>query len=68
MEYQYDRDALKESRERLGYTQELAAFEIGVSRVTWNMWEQGHRTPDAVQIALICNLFKIEPAHLVKAG
>ena len=70
MGYKYDNEALREARERAGHTQETASFEIGVSRATWNMWESdtSPRCPDVVQVALICNLFKIEPAQLVKAG
>jgi DNA-binding XRE family transcriptional regulator len=64
MKYSYQKEALRTAREALGYTQENAAYEIGVSRATWIKWESGETCPDAVQVALICDLFKIEPAKL----
>jgi DNA-binding XRE family transcriptional regulator len=64
MKYSYQKEALRTAREDGGYTQESAAFEIGVSRATWIKWESGATCPDVVQVALICDLFRIEPANL----
>ena len=43
-------EALRAWRERKGWTQKRAAEEMKVSERTWQNWEQGHRTPAALEV------------------
>lgn len=44
---------LKESRLRLGLSQQAMSAAMGIHRQTWVKWERGERTPDNAALRLI---------------
>lgn len=51
--------SLKAARVNAGYSQKEAAELLGVSNATLCNWENGVSFPDAMQIAKICELYKV---------
>ncbi|MBL8756319.1 MAG: helix-turn-helix transcriptional regulator [Planctomycetes bacterium] len=53
-------------RRRFGYeNQQALATAVGVSKSTVSRWEQGTHFPDAMELARLCDLFKVAMPFLV---
>lgn len=57
--------ALREWREKNGFSQEAAAKFLGWSRMTYIRWETGRRRPNAEQTRAICDKTGL-PARLIR--
>jgi DNA-binding XRE family transcriptional regulator len=58
---------IKELREKLGYTQDLVAKEIGVSRPTYIQIEKGERELNVSEVIELAHLFDISVDDLLNA-
>lgn len=58
---------LKHTREEAGYTQEQMARNIGVSRPTYTLWENGKREPDIETLGKLAEILKIDLTWLLGA-
>lgn len=57
-------DKLKEARKNAGMTQEEVEHKSGINKKTISNWENGVSRPDVDSIALLCELYKIDPNDL----
>ena len=48
-------------RESLGYSRNYIADALSVAASTVAGWENGHRTPSAVQVARLAELYSLSP-------
>ena len=55
----------KESREKAGYTQKEAAFNLDVSVQAVSYWETGSRMPSVDKILQMCDLYKVTADYLL---
>jgi DNA-binding XRE family transcriptional regulator len=55
---------MREKREALKLDQGQCAKLVGVSRETWNAWEQGRWYPAMRHIRLIAAMLRMEPAEV----
>lgn len=56
---------LRKLRNRLGKTQEEIANQLGISRVRYNQYETGKRTPDTEMICSLAEIFNVTTDYLL---
>lgn len=56
---------LKNYRERKGYSQEVLAKMLGVTKSAVSRWESGERSPRVSEINMLAKKMGIEPAELL---
>lgn len=59
---------IKARRESLNLTQEAAASAAGVSKITWQSWEQGVRQPHGAALARVAQVLNVPPASLTQSA
>lgn len=59
---------IKARRESLGITQEAAAETAGVSKITWQSWEQGLRQPRGNTLARVAQVLDVPPVSLTQSA
>jgi transcriptional regulator with XRE-family HTH domain len=52
------------ARQEKGWSIEVASARIGVSRVTYSRWENGHQEPQPSVLALLCQAFEKNASEL----
>jgi len=52
------------ARHEKGWSIEVASARIGVSRVTYSRWENGHQEPQPTVLALLCQAFERNASEL----
>ncbi len=56
---------IRERREALGLTQTELAKKVGKSFRTIQSWERGESYPNAEYVAVLCNVFNVDPNELL---
>lgn len=56
---------IRERREALGLTQTELAKKVGKSFRTIQSWERGESYPNAEYVAVLCNVFNVDPNDLL---
>lgn len=56
---------IRERREALGLTQTELAKMVGKSFRTIQSWERGESYPNAEYVAVLCNVFNVEPNDIL---
>ena len=59
-------EALRAAREEHGFTQELVAQRLGVSRQAVSKWETGKADPSTTNLLALASLYEIDPADLLR--
>lgn len=57
---------LKKCREEKGFSQEVVAKKMNVSRQTISKWENGKRCPDVDSLIELSNIYKVSIDNLLK--
>jgi DNA-binding XRE family transcriptional regulator len=50
--------AIRQYREKKGWTQEDVANRVGVAKTTVSMWETGDRKPDIITLKKLASIFE----------
>ncbi|MBQ7848081.1 MAG: helix-turn-helix transcriptional regulator [Clostridia bacterium] len=61
-------EKIQQLRKEQGFSQELLAEKMGVTRQTISKWELDQSTPELEYIATLSDLFKVTTDYLIKNG
>ncbi len=59
-------EKLMRLRKQQGYSQEILAEKLGVSRQAISRWELGETTPEMALLAKLCQVFQVSADYLIR--